>query len=208
MDTLPLELHELIVSFLLPHQDVLHPAALPVSTALERSDIYSTRLTCQPFRDAASSTFIRIVQDVPTSCREEGLRNLNALLDLPDVSRKLTCLTLRTSRLFIKPDEVQTRCGATKRVKWANCYLEKELLSILKKLPQLCHVRCVLQAAFDCFTGPAIRIAMRDSPDPMQVRRILPISQLRPHDPQDVPCQNQGRWNIFTTSPNSPNLML
>jgi hypothetical protein len=104
IESLPTELHEHIFAFLLPRLDCKQLVTPPVSKEDERTDIYNLRLTCRILCSAASRSFVRILEDVPTHCRAESLRNLAALVDLPYVLDNLACLTLFPHALFPNVD--------------------------------------------------------------------------------------------------------
>jgi hypothetical protein len=175
MEALPLELQEQIFSRLFPGHDRKQLVALPVSSASERANVYSIRLTSRRFRIAASRAFGKLVEDVPTSCSEKSMRSLAALVEQPDISRNLECLSLKVSKVLIWNDDIFTRSAVAQRMAWAQRYFKEELLSIVTKAPRLRHMICIVQAlTWHIFHGH-LREEAQEGPDPMQVSRLLSL---------------------------------
>jgi hypothetical protein len=146
MEALPLKLHEKTLACLLPHQDHQQHDILPASKEEERADVYNVRLTCRRLCAAAWQAFVKILEDVPISCRKEGLHNLAALVKLPEVSNKLTCLTLAPFKVF--PDlenHDDTLTGVEIRVRstWFREDFPKALLAIVRLIPKTRHLVCL-----------------------------------------------------------------
>ena len=153
LETLPLEIHEQIFAYLVPRQRHKNLACLDPDyrNAKERQDIYNIRLTCRRLRTAALQTFVWILEDLPTKCQEGTLRKLAALLELPDISSRLTYLTLSPYHLFtdcythhlrviadIQRVEFHARCA------WLRDSLLETLVAIIRLAPKIRHLVCVI----------------------------------------------------------------
>jgi len=154
LETLPLEIHEQIFAYLVPRQR--HRDLYCLDSAYwnekERPDIYNVRLTCRRLRTAALQTFVWILEDLPTKCQENTLRNLAALLELPEIASRLTYLTLSPYHLFMADrysdsldviidspkDEFHARCA------WLRDTLSETLVAIIRQAPKIRHLVCVV----------------------------------------------------------------
>jgi hypothetical protein len=172
MEALPLELQEQIFAYLLSRKDLKWVIKLPVSTLSERTDVYNLRLTSRRIHTGVSQSFVRIIQDVPTECREKSLKHLAALIELPAISSNLTCLTLNTCKLFNIKGTIEDDAEMNHRASWLKERLEAELVAIIHKVPRIQHLVCVVEAIRGCSTkGRSARIDknVAQGPDPMQV---------------------------------------
>jgi len=160
LETLPLEIHEQIFAYLVPRQRHRNLACLDIDhyNQNERPDIYNIRLTCRHLREAALQTFVWILEDLPTTCQERTLQNLAALLELPEISSRLTYLTLSPFHLFTgkffpysyfldlteddRRDEFPARCA------WLRDTFPRTLAAIVCLAPKIRHLVCVI-ATFD-----------------------------------------------------------
>jgi len=154
LETLPLEIHEQIFAYLVPRQRHKNLACLDPDywNEKERPDIYNIRLTCRRLRTAAWQTFVWILEDLPTKCQEVTLRNLAALLESPEISSRLTHLTLSPYHLFTgdcysyslsvivdsQRDEFHARCA------WLRDTLSETLVAIIRLAPKIRHLVCVI----------------------------------------------------------------
>jgi len=156
LETLPLEIHEHIFAYLVPRQRHKNLACLDINhyNQNERPDIYNIRLTCRRLREAAFQTFVWILEDLPTTCQERALQNLAALLELPEISNRLTYLTLSPYHLFTgkffpysyfldlteddRRDEFPARCA------WLRETFPETLVAIVRLAPKIRHLVCVL----------------------------------------------------------------
>jgi hypothetical protein len=168
MEALPLELLHQIFASILSHQPLAQVTVLPVSTLPERNDIYNLRLASRRIRTAASQSFIQIVQDVPTECRQQSLVHLAALLKLEDIGSKLTCLTLNTCKLFVT-DPSQDAIDL--RRTWLKGKLYKELVAIICSAPRIHSLACVVEATLGV-PPPQVQQEDKLGPDPMRVRPV------------------------------------
>jgi hypothetical protein len=149
MDFLPLELREQIFSHLLSRQNLEKLVALLVSTKSERTDIYNLRLTSKRIYEGTLQSFVNIVQDIPTDCKEESLNNLAALVGLPEVCSTMTCLALNTCMLFFLGSQVGCNAEIDLRATWLQGKLHTALVSIIQKAPRLQSVVCILEGIRD-----------------------------------------------------------
>lgn len=184
METLPLELHEHIFSYLLPCGDRSADCAVPLSTQAERIDVYNLRLTSRDIKTGTIQAFAKIVEDVPTKCTEDGLQSLAQLITLPPISKRITSLALDTSKMFIgEAHEEQTldyvRLMCSVRNKWLQSGFQQELVTILCGLPRLEHFTCVTKLTsgvavekFGWRRMVALRRVARTATDPLLVRLI------------------------------------
>jgi hypothetical protein len=89
---------------------------------------------------------------VPTSCREEGIRNLISLLELPEVASKLTCLTLDAYKLFRKdsvmPWQHYTEAELDRQCIWIAEDMAEDLQTAINKAPRIRHVVCIVDTTF------------------------------------------------------------
>ena len=154
LETLPLEIHEQIFAYLVPRQRHKNLACLDPDywNEKERPDIYNVRLTCRRLRTAALQTFVWILEDLPTKCQEKTLRNLAALLESPEISSRLTYLTLSPYQLFTGDnyctpfsvyvdshrDEFHARCA------WLRDTLSETLGAIIRLAPKIRHLVCLI----------------------------------------------------------------
>lgn len=148
MDTLPLELHEHIFSYLLPSRDLKELLTVPASTDKQRADVYHIRLANRRLRSSISSSFIRVIEDVPTECTDESMQKLASLVAIPEVGDKMTCLTMNSCKEFSTQkhnkfahfcEEIDTEPA------WLNDSLRQNLISVVQKAPRICHLICVLE---------------------------------------------------------------
>ncbi|PVH92344.1 hypothetical protein DM02DRAFT_281659 [Periconia macrospinosa] len=149
METLPIELGEMICSWLMPGFDNTEATKASVSSKSERVDIYHLRLTnvSRSLNVGASMAFVKIVQDIPTNCEERSLLRLSDLVALPHVGKHITCLTFNTSKLFLKQNvsEGELRHLIMTRHKWIMTHLRQALVLVLRRIPWLCCLRTVLE---------------------------------------------------------------
>lgn len=150
METLPIELQEQMFAHLIPHQDLKELVTLPISSRPQRTDIYNLRLTSRRIHMGAWQSFAVIVQDVPSECREKSLKHMTALVELPNISNALTCLTLNTCKLFLT-DKTEDEDDEMKlRDTWLQENLCSELEAIIRKAPRLRQLVCVVEAIRGC----------------------------------------------------------
>ena len=154
LETLPLEIHEQIFAYLVPRQRHRNLGFLDPDyyNRKERLDIYNIRLTCRRLRMAALQTFVWILEDLPTKCQENTLRNLAALLESPEISSRLTYLTLSPYHLFTEEgythhlsvmadsqrDEFHAHCA------WLRDTRSETLVAIIRLAPKIRHLVCVI----------------------------------------------------------------
>jgi hypothetical protein len=169
MQTLPLELHEHIFTYVLPHIGQKDVTAAPVYDKAERIDVYNVRLTSQRLRTGASTAFVRIVGHIPTECTPDSLQKLASLVALPEIGDSLGCLTLNTCKAFYGPGHVMNAHAA-----WLRDMLEQNLLAIFEKLPRLRHLRCVVEAIRGVRNlGMYLKGHVSMATDPMRVSHSL-----------------------------------
>lgn len=148
MDALPLELRQEIFSHLLPPIDRTALTTTPVISKTERTDVYSLRLVSRRMNSGTSHAFVKIVENVPTECREDSLGKLANLVALAHVGKHITCLTLNTCRLFIT-ETISKRTSVEREVQerfqWFISSLTEQLVSILHETPRLRHLTCILE---------------------------------------------------------------
>ncbi|CAI6342381.1 unnamed protein product [Periconia digitata] len=156
METLPIELGEMICSWFIPGFDNTEVMKAPVSSKSERIDIYHFRLTSRSLNAGASTAFAKIVEDIPTNCEERSLSRLSELVALPHVGKRITCLTFNTSKLSLKQNisERELRDLMMSRQNWTMTHLRQALVLVLRKTPWLRCLRAVLEAPniFECLT--------------------------------------------------------
>jgi hypothetical protein len=187
MDALPLELREQIFGHLLSRQNLEKLVALPVSTYAERNDIYNLRLTSKRICEGATPSFVSIVQDVPTDCKEESLKNLAALVELPEVCSTMTCLTLNACMLFLQGSHIDCNTEIDLRATWLQEKLHTALVSIIQKAPRLHSMVCIPEGlrgfnenTLDT-TNEIIAVWERalETLKPVQVSRLNPLTACR-----------------------------
>ncbi|KAH7085927.1 hypothetical protein BKA63DRAFT_29169 [Paraphoma chrysanthemicola] len=146
MEALPLELRQHIFAYLLPHHERSEVTVLPTTTTVERHDVYSLRLTSRRSYEGAWPVFTRIIEDIPTECKEESILNLEALVDMADVSSHLTCLSISTCVLFLTGDQSKQAREekVSKRSAWLRLALEQRLAAVIGKAGRLRHAICQL----------------------------------------------------------------
>ncbi|KAH7095567.1 hypothetical protein FB567DRAFT_33336 [Paraphoma chrysanthemicola] len=141
MEALPLELRQHIFASLLPHHERSELTVLPTTSTVERHDIYNLRLTSRRSYEGAWPVFTRIIEDVPTECKEESFLNLEALVDMADVSSHLTCLSINTCVLFLTGDQSKQTIQEKilKRKAWLRLAFEQRLSAVIGKAARLRH---------------------------------------------------------------------
>jgi hypothetical protein len=170
LEVLPLEIHESIFAYLLPHQHHKELPTLDHDYRYEkaRPDIYNVRLTSRRLRAAAFQAFVWILEDLPTKFQEKTLGNLAALLELPEISSRLTYLSLLPYHLFTNETysynvyiiahyskaEFHARCA------WLRDTLPETLVATIRKAPRLRHLVCVIAP---------LRIDFEDAEEPTYV---------------------------------------
>jgi hypothetical protein len=173
MEALPLELRQHISAYLLPHHDRCQLVALPTTTSVERDSVYNLRLTCRRTHEGAWQVFSRIVEDVPTECREESLRNLEFLVALPGVSSNVTCLALNAYKLYDtrKQWREDLEQETFHRQLWLKQMLARQLRAIVGRAGRLCHLICVLERLRPASFERSLRLErhLQSIPDPMHV---------------------------------------
>lgn len=178
MNALPLELREIICSYLFPPIDRVNAASAPTSSEVERTAIYNLRLTSQRMKDATSFVFLKVIQDVPRQCTETSLYNLWNLIHLTSGGSRITSLTFSSCKL-----------NFTERMTWKEVhefaarrrgFIEQSLAHYLGFIfavtPRLRHLVCCFEAVRGS-DAPELgdshykltRIADEEIPDPMQV---------------------------------------
>jgi hypothetical protein len=148
MDQLPLELYEHIFSYLLSQKHREQLVALPVSTKSERTDVYNLRLTSRRVCMGASHLLSDILQDVPTQCKEDSLIKLAALVEIPTVSRTLTCLTLKSegfSHQWNSDSLADDFSDINRQLAWVQENLHSGLAAIIQKASRIRHIIYVLE---------------------------------------------------------------
>ena len=183
LETLPLEIHEHIFAYLVPRQRHKNLACLDPDywSEQERPDIYNIRLTCRRLRTAAWQTFVWILEDLPTKCQEGTLRNLAALLELPEISTRLTYLTLSPYHLFTEEgythhlsviadsrrDEFHAHCA------WLRGTRSETLVAIIRLAPKIRHLVCVIASLSLTFNDAGekawVGTVYSEAVDPMHV---------------------------------------
>jgi hypothetical protein len=115
----------------------------------------------------------RIVEDVPTECREESLRNLEALIELPGVSNNMTRLALNAYKLHITSKQwmEDLERETFHRQLWLKQMFARQLRAIIGKAGRLCDLICVLErlrpASFEW--SLSLELHLQSIPDPMHV---------------------------------------
>jgi hypothetical protein len=132
MEQLPLELQQEICSWLLPLTSLTTTQA-PISSKLERINVYHFRLVCRSLRSGASAAFVKIVGDIPTKCTDQSLFRLKSLVLLPQIGKDITHLTFNTCKLsFEKSTSKETfQWLKSKRRQWIRRHLRASLATIL-----------------------------------------------------------------------------
>jgi hypothetical protein len=163
MESLRRKLHEQIFDYLLSPQDLEQLFALPVSTQLERSDIYNIRLTSKRLHVSASRSFLCVFQDILADLRAELLSKLAALVALPDPSDTSAYLTFNTHKMFLKmgmEDMDEVRAEIDGRSAWLLDHLRTTLVSIMRTAPRVRRLICRVEG---CRITGAIPRAVRSA---------------------------------------------
>ncbi|KAL6709457.1 hypothetical protein ACN47E_001392 [Coniothyrium glycines] len=150
MESLPLELQDLIFSYLLPKVDRITVTAIPVSSHVARADVYSVRLVSRSLSTASLKVFAKLIEDVPTRCASEvNMSKLSDLVLQDHIKDHITSLAFDTSKLFIgESHEEQTlpflRFNNDLQSDWLTSEGFQDLFAAFyAHLPRLQHLVCV-----------------------------------------------------------------
>lgn len=166
MDALPVELCEQIFAYILPITDQKKIVPLPVSTKLQRIAIYNLRLSCQRLHALAWPSFIRIIEDVPTTCSEKCMHYLASLIALPEIYNGLTCLALKDDRRL--PQLIA-------HDSWLRGNFLRNLVDVMTKIVQFRHLICVMETNWLVTRDARVQMIcdLDGCPDPMSVSVTL-----------------------------------
>ncbi|OAL46170.1 hypothetical protein IQ07DRAFT_603554 [Pyrenochaeta sp. DS3sAY3a] len=177
MDALPLELRERICSYLFPPIDRINAVSAPTSSEVERTAIYSLRLTSQRMKDATSFVFLKVIQDIPRQCTETSLYNLWNLIHLTGNGSQITALTFTSCKLNFSERTTWSQVFelVDEQCEFIEHSLARYLCFIFAITPRLRHLVCcfewvrgfkVAELGYDSFETLS-RIVAEKVPDPI-----------------------------------------